>query len=346
MSNAMDSYLFSNIHSAIAAQKMTVGSVETRVDAALQRIQIATADSYDHIAICSLHWGSDDTGGAKDSALFIKTLETLKNVESRTITLSNDDWLTPVTNRIIEYAQSQSDCRRLFILHYAGHATADSTSDNLIITPTIGQECDIGPQVNISHVKDHLKALCAKALGLDVLLVMDCCCASVAGRGKVKGARVELMAATSPKGISNSRVDGATFTEHWCTAFTELLKTGVAFTCTDIIGNINSRPDLEQFPRSFILREGWEIPITFRASSNTRLPPAMRIKTVVIAFHIQEDPDDDSMKKLLDHLRGSMVPLTVIAALPISSTLLLLHVPAFFQELLGVPRVAIFLTDA
>ncbi len=346
MSNSMDAYLFFNLHSAVSAQKLTVGNAETKVGAALHRIQAATVDSYENISICSLHWQSDDTGGEQDSAHFIQTVSILQNVQSQTITLSDDDWVTPVTSRIIAIAQLQPASRRLFILHYAGHATGDSTSDNLIITPRIGQEIEQEPNINISLVKENLKALCSKVLGLDVLLVMDCCCAAVAGRGKVKGARVELMAATSPKGISNSRLDGPTFTDRWCTAFTELLATGAAFTCTDIIGNINSRPDLEQFPRTFILREGWDVPITFRSNPHAtpHLPPAMRIKTVVIAFHIEEEPDHSSMKQFITHLETSPVPMTVIAALPISSTLLLLHVPAFFQELLGVPPVAIFLT--
>ena len=131
---------------------------------------------------------------------------------------------------------------------------------------------------------------------------------------------------TSPKGVGNSRQDGATFTEHWCTSFFKLLATGAAFTCTDIIRNINSRPDLEQFSHTFILCEDWEIPITFHSNSHTmpHLPAAMRIKTVVITFHIKEDPNQVSMKKLVIHLEASPVPLTVLMVLPVSSTLLLL----------------------
>jgi hypothetical protein len=162
-----------------------------------------------------------------------------------------------------------------------------------------------------------------------------------------KGARVELMAATSSRGSSNSRANRSTFTEHWCTAFTSLLGTGVPFNCTNIIRVINSSSDLEQFPGSFILREGWDIPITFRSDPATtpRLPDAMTTKTIITVFHLEEDPDADSMKQLIRYLENAPIPLTVIAALPVSSTLLVLHVPAFFQELLGLPRISILLAN-
>src|ERR1700722_19907098 len=103
--------------------------------------------------------------------------------------------------------------------------------------------------MNISYIKDELKAQGSKSSGLDVLLVMDCCCAGIAGRGgKAKGSRVELMAATPRKGIRQVR---RTFTQPWCAAFTELLKTGNPFTCDDIIKNINPDSELERYPVTF-----------------------------------------------------------------------------------------------
>ena len=80
--------------------------------------------------------------------------------------------------------------------------------------------------------------------------MMDSCCA-IEGRGeKAKGMRVELVAATAPKGISNLRWDGQTFTQHWCEAFTRLLKIGKPFTlCDNVIKRITAPdPELEQFP--------------------------------------------------------------------------------------------------
>ena len=88
-------------------------------------------------------------------------------------------------------AASQSGRRRLLILHYAGHAIAGSTPESLIITPKIGQELGGGPEIDMSLIKNILKDLASKSLGLDVLLVIDSCCAGIAGRGgKAKGARV------------------------------------------------------------------------------------------------------------------------------------------------------------
>lgn len=140
----------------------------------------------------------------------------------------------------VTQAASQSRCHELFILHYAGHGIAGSTPDSLIIVPRIGQDLGSGPEINISPIKDGLKDIASKSSGLDVLLVMDSCCAAIAGRGgKAKGMRVELMAATTRKGISNSRVDGQTFTQHWCEAFTKLLGIRKPFTCDDIIKDIS-----------------------------------------------------------------------------------------------------------
>ena len=118
----------------------------------------------------------------------------------------------------------------------------------------------------------------------------------------------------------------------------------------DVIGDINSNHDLVQFSRiPFTLREGWDVPIKFHsnpAAPLILLPPALTTKTIITAFHLEENPDAESLKGLIEYLDDSPIPLTVIAALPVSGTLLLLHVLAFFQELLGLPRVAFLVTDA
>ena len=179
---------------------------------------------------------------------------------------------------------------------------------------------------------------------------MDSCCAAIAGRGgKAKGSRVELVAATARKGISNSRKDGRTFTQHWCEAFTKLLEIGKPFSCEDIINDIISDSELEQFPSAFVLREGWDLPIIFRLHPGpveSTLPAAVTSRTVIAAFHVKEDPNSPSLKQLIDHLSNTPVPITVIAVLPTSSTLLLLCIPVFLQELLVLPRVAFLLTDS
>ena len=154
-------------------------------------MQIAVSDSYDNLSVFSIYWKSDDTGGGEDSSLFIDTLSKLQNVES--YQRSPDDVVMPGITLAGEIAGavSQSGRRKLLVLHYAGHFIAGSTPESLIITPKIGQELGGGPEIDMSLIKNILKDLASKSLGLDVLLVIDSCCAGIAGwGGKTKsGAR-------------------------------------------------------------------------------------------------------------------------------------------------------------
>ena len=325
--------------------------METRIDEAIQRMQIAVSDSYDNVSVFSIYWKSDDTG-AEDSSLFIQTTSKLHSVQTCQRSLSDDKCqVFPLGGEVIAQAESQSGSRKLFILHYAGHAIPGRTLDSLSIVPQLGQELGSGPEVEMSIIKDHLKATASNCSGLDILLVMDSCRAAIAGRGrKAEGSRVEHVAAIARKGVSNTRKDGRTFTQHWCKAFTKLLEIGKPFTCDDIINDIipNSELDL-QFPSTFVLREGWDLPITFcphPGPVQSTLPAAVTSRTVVMAFHIKEDPDSSSLKQLTDHLNNALVPITVLAVLPTSSTLLLLRVPLFLHELLILPGVACLLTDS
>jgi len=331
-------------------QRITAQTVETKIDEAIQRMQIAVSDSYDDVSVFSIYWKSDDTGSAEDSSLFIQTLSTLQNVQTCQRSLADDDGLFQLGFEVLDRAAPQSGSRKLFILHYAGHAIARSTPDCLIITPKIGQELGHGPEIKMSFIKDELKVTGSRSSGLDVLLVMDSCCAAIAGRGgKAKGARVELVAATARKGTSDSRKDGRTFTQNWCEAFTKLLGLGKPFTCDDIIKDITPDSELEQFPSTFVLREGWDLPITFRLHPGpieSTLPAAVTSRTVVTVFHVEENPNSPPLKQLINYLNKAPVPITVLAALPTSSTLLLLRIPVFLQELLALPRVALILTDS
>ena len=116
----------------------------------------------------------------------------------------------------------------------------------------------------MSHIKDELKDMALRSLGLDVLFVMVSCCAAITGwGGRVKSARMELIAATAHKGISNSREDGQPFRQHWCEAFIKLLEVRTPLTCGNIIKEIIPNSELEQFPSMFVLCEGWDLPITF-----------------------------------------------------------------------------------
>jgi hypothetical protein len=78
----IDRYLPSNVPHIVDLQRTTAQAVETRIDEAMQRMQIAVSDSYDDVSAFSIYWKSDDTGGAEDSSLFIHTLSKLQNVQS------------------------------------------------------------------------------------------------------------------------------------------------------------------------------------------------------------------------------------------------------------------------
>jgi len=308
---------------------MTAQTTETRIGEAIQRSQTTASDSYDNVSVFSIYWKSDDTS-AEDSSLFIQTLSKLQNVQTRQRGLSDDDIASTLIPEIYP-AASQSGSRKLFVLHYAGHAIAGSTTDSLIIVPKIGQELGRGPQLNMSLIKDVLKD--KSALGLDVLLVLDCCCAraKVAGQGeKAKGARVELMAGTAPKGISNPGEDGWTFTQHWCETFTKLLEIGTPFTCDDIVKDLTPDSEPEQFPSTFVLREGQDLPITFRRHPGPIEPATATSRSVVT--HIEENPDALPLKQLINELP---VPTSG------GGTLLLLRIPVFLQEFLVPPGVVL-----
>jgi len=78
----MDSYLLPNVPRIVKLQKTKAQSVESKLEEAIQRMEIVAAGSYDNIMVLSLYWKSDDTGhgGAADSDLFIQTLSQLQNV--------------------------------------------------------------------------------------------------------------------------------------------------------------------------------------------------------------------------------------------------------------------------
>jgi len=352
MSNSLDRYLLETIPAVVNLQKMEMTTVKARIQNAISRAETVALDHYNDISILTTHWQSDDTGGDKDSSLFLSTISKLQNgttnLTARTRIIEDGQKIAPLLNEITLQAEEMTGHRQLFILHYAGHALATSASNSLFITPRIALQEFQGPMLNMSLIKEALKDMAgASKKGLDVLLLLDCCCAAVAGRGMVNGGRMELMAATSGGGISNSRVDGDTFTQYWCRAFNNFMVLNQPFSCSDIESNINSNFDLEQFPATFVLREGWGVPITFLSSpsSKTLTPTALTSRTVITALHIVESPGSDSMNDLIQYLQNCPAEITVLAALKISSTLLLLQVPEYLQEMLVLPQVCLILTD-
>ena len=127
----MDRYLLSNVPHIVDLQRMTAQTIETRIDEAMQRMQIALSDSYDNVSVLSIYWKSDDTGSAEGSSLFIQALSKLQNVQTCQRSLSDKDRVFSLGPEVVHRAASQSGSRKLFILHYAGHAIAGSTPDSL-----------------------------------------------------------------------------------------------------------------------------------------------------------------------------------------------------------------------
>ena len=305
-------------------------------------------DHYDNISVMSTYWKSDDTGGDLDSSLFIETIRKLTNeetsVETQVHVLEDGDRNLPLLSATVLQAESMTGTRNLFILHYAGHAIASSTADNLLITARISEDTD-GQHINMTLIRDALKSSASTCKGLDILLVLDCCCSAIAGQGRWSlGERVELMAATSPSGISNSRKAGQTFTQHWCQALDKFLRLGQPFDCNQIKEEVNTNRDLEQYPAVFVLREGWGVPITFRAlPSSITSPTGSNTQIIIAAFLLEENPDAIAFNRLVRYLERTPegINITILAALPLSSTLLLLRMPAYLQEMLGVPRISL-----
>ena len=340
MSHTLDRYITNSLETIDNLKKFDAFTVQQKMDLVIGRMSVASLDYYNNISALSFHWTIDKTCGYKDSALFLETLSKLDNTSTHTRSIGDDEKVTTLHQEMIAQAKSIQGRRRLFILHYAGHAISAAPSNELVITPRVD-----GLRMSMTYLRDGLKHLAEDTEGLDVLILLDCCCAAIAGRGNVVGgSRVELMAATSPNGISNLREDipGRTFTEHWCEAFEKLLAVRKPFNCDDIRNTINSYHDLEQYPAIFIVWEGWGLPVTFRASPDavTKAPPC---RTIIAALHIKEDCDSDSLKSLITYLEKAPegIGIRVLAALPAASTLLLLRVPKVLQELLELPLVGI-----
>jgi Caspase domain len=344
-------YLQSSLPATVVNLQMTESaSVREKVEAAILKIETVSRDHYDNISAMSTFWASDDTGGNEDSKLFISTILKLRNKETSVNTevrvIADGEKVIPLLNSAVDQANLMTGGRKLFILHYAGHAISDCNSEQLLITPTISTEEADGSFINMTLIKDTLKDLASTSRGLDILILLDCCCSAIAGRGKaILGERVELMAATSPSGMSNSRLDGNTFTEHWCNAFDTFLGLKQPFNCNQIRDHINTNRDLAQYPAIFVLRDGrWDIPITFRALPSSTTPPSgLCAQSIITAFHLQENPNSAVVNALIVYLEGAPIPMSVLAALHVSSTLLLLHVPAYLQEILALPRISLIM---
>ncbi|KAN0081968.1 hypothetical protein V8E54_003266 [Elaphomyces granulatus] len=320
----MERYLQNNVSAQVHLPTTNSMEIKDGIDQAVKRLKIATEDNYDAIGILSLRWISDNTGAILDTKLFVDTVSSLLSTEFGVIV------------RVGEMMEQLVGRRKLVILHYAGHVVRGCTSNRLELTPRIGQEEET---LDFSSIKNMITERALKTSGWDVLFIMDCCCSATGGRDGRLGSRVEFMA---PAGISNSRMDGDTFTQDLCKSF-EKLSTKKQFTCFDLMEEINAGPERKQYGRVFVLQEGWNLPITFRPKTSLlpkypSVPATILTCTLVVTLHVKEGPTSKEFKQLVEHLKKAPVPVNILAALPTSSTLLLLLMPASLEYFLRIPR--------
>ncbi|KAI3630371.1 hypothetical protein MIR68_011806 [Amoeboaphelidium protococcarum] len=254
-----------------------------------------------------------------------------------------DDWLTACA----EIRKSLNKSKRtLFIFFYAGHATKSSTSSSLILTSKFENAIDDGicsTQRNFSRINTALLDDCRANPLMDVLMVADSCCAAVGGRGNVTtSGRIEFIAATTETGISNTRDDGQTFTQVWCKATNEPASSRAEFTTDDIAEKINDDRELAQYPRLFVKHQGKGLPISFSKPRGDAVvvlsKKPTQLPVVLVAFHLAESPSDDAVKDLTEYLAKSDIPISVLAALLVDSTLLLIELPELLLDFLHLDQ--------
>jgi hypothetical protein len=321
--------------------------VEADIKDAVQRLGVATSNNvYEKISVFSTYWGSDDTGVDKDSLLFIETIQKLHNVKAHQHVLLEDHTDMKLAREVLNALPSGTPSRRLFIFHYAGHSISGA-----LLTPKGDQKWGTGPQIDPSRLIKDLKAEASTQLGLDVLFILDSCCQNRNVEGPKAKGRVEWVAASGYTNLAKARMasDGRNFTQYWCAAINRLLDTGKPFTFEDIKSTINPDSWVRPFPSLFVLREGWDMPITFSAHNNTiesSLPSVETSPPAVTVYYLKENPDSPSVKQLIEYLNNAPVPIKILGIVPVESgTLLLLGMSMLLQELLVGSRVAIMLHD-
>jgi hypothetical protein len=341
--------LFRDKHTAVLnVPKTPARAVEEQLRDATDGMQSLLHDDYDAYTVLSLFWDSDNTGAALDSDLFLATMkEHRSSVETISLTLEDKSLGMDVTSKIAALTTTRkASARSLFVFHYAGHGWG---RDSLHLCPRI-QDPDADElesdavSFSFTPVKDMLKEV-ARGRGFDVLFLMDCCCAPAGGRNvrrKMKGLQIEFVAATTGRGISDSRDDGQTFTMAWCEAFRTLQSRGKPFNVEGVREEMSKQKNLARFPAITIF-EGIDLPIIFRprpatnivvAPTSPTLPPNPA-RTVIAAFHLTEDPQSEEVLQLIDFLTRSPVGVSVLAALPSKSTWLLLRMPSALKDFIN-----------
>ena len=180
-------------------------------------------DIYEVIPIFTCHWKAHNTGRAPYCAELIKTISRLHGSRhDLLLTHIIDSKDAPVVSLIVAVGMLLKKLdlhkRNLLIFHYAGHATANSTSNDLILTELdqanqLGNKLGENQTMSFTLIKDVLISLSPKNPNIDVLMLMDCFYATAAGRVLPRqSGRVELVGATTPTDVANQNQDGRTFT--------------------------------------------------------------------------------------------------------------------------------------
>ncbi|KAI3662272.1 hypothetical protein MP638_001469 [Amoeboaphelidium occidentale] len=318
-----------NYHGSIPQLPQTIqsGELEKRLDEAISLSNKFLNDCYEQLAVFSIYWEKDDTGGKEDSCAQQRFTPFI--VLAKTISLFA--WVCHCESFIEQIDKSK---RTLFVLHYAGHGTKNSTAEALTLAATAGEACAEPGEEDETKRRDFniMKSLLLKEVKMnplmDILMVIDCCCAASGGRESSNSGRVEFVAATTETGMSNAKKDGQTFTEAWCDAILKLKDEGLEFGVQNVVNIVNYDRKLAQYPKLFVLQQ----------ASETHLAKSIKLPVVVVAYHLQEDPESDAVKKLAKHLKDSPCPISVVAAVPSSSTLLVLSMPVVLLQFL--PRSA------
>lgn len=322
---------------------LAASDVHTELDRAWTRSAHLLTLHYEAISVFSSSWMGDDSGGNEDSQLFIDTTKILPAVSDRAVAfqIPSDYPFAAFISRLMTAFQSLTRIsgRKLFIVHYAGHAEAGSTSEALVLVRHAGDgdpdskaSADVSDVLPFNLIKQIIKTSSSGINGFDLLYVMDCCCSALGGRGPKQLSRVEFVAATTAMGISNARSDGTTLTQMWCKQFSSLVNNKVPFTAKQIVVNLQDEPTSDGFPAIFLIEEGRGAPILFHPSPVLSSVPSKSKYDAVVAFHVLEEESEDAFKKLSSYISESGIPVSVIAVIPTSSVLLLLLVPFFMFQ--------------
>lgn len=245
--------------------------MEKRLDDAISLSNKFLNDSYEQLAVFSIYWEKDDIGGKEDCKQFVETMSSLcaKTFYSIHSIGEKDKFSAWVHHCESFIEQIDKSKRTLFVLHYAGHGTKNSTSEALTLAAT-ATEADAEPgeedetkRRDFNQMKSVLLKESKMNPLMDILMVMDCCCAAAGGRGSSNSGRVEFVAATTETGMSNAKKDGQTFTEAWCDAILKLKDEGLEFGVQNVVNIVNDDRKLAQYPKLFVLQQGNGLPIIF-----------------------------------------------------------------------------------